>query len=331
MGIVTPANQWQVGIAKQTNESTVATVATYEFPVFSGTPQPVQSIARVEVTDASSIVGDPYKQSGEHWESTVELPAFATVLGTILQSMWPTDTASGAGPYTHTFTGLGGTQPWIAMYSTAPGSELQTFEAGITSAVGFSFDETGGPLRIQHTAVGKKPTKAAHTITTSEVLTNGFFTATAGTLKYEEDNATPATQTNIQKGTVTVDRSATALATADGVSVAFLAQGKVDPSFTMTLLYSTWDAYHSTFYGAAAGTAPSSTIVKGSVEFNFVHSVQAGWTFKLSIPSAVMVADPPQPDAGGGPLTVQINGYATKPTSGDHVQPILVNAVSAAY
>lgn len=331
MGLVTAANGWTIGIAKQTNETTIATVATYEFPVFSGRPQPVQDIARVEVTDALTVIGDPYKQSGEHWESDIVLPAFSTVLGTILQSMWPTDTTTGAGPYTHTFSGLGGTQPWIAMYQTAPGSLAETYEAGLTSSIGFSVTEEGGPLRINHKAVGKRPTVAAHTITTSNALTDGYFTATGATLKFEEDNATPATQTNIRAASITVDRSVEALATADGVSVAFLSQGKVDPSFSMTLLFVNYDAYKATFYGSAAGTTPSTTIVKGSVELNFVHTVTGAHSFKLTIPSAVFAAEPPQPDPAGGPLTVQINGYATKPGSGDHVQPVLINAVSAAY
>lgn len=331
MPIVTAANGWTIGIAKQTNESTVGTVATYEFPVFSGRPQPVQSITRVEVTDALTIIGDPYKQSGEHWEADIVLPAFSTVLGTLLQAMWPTDTITGAGPYTHTFSGLGGTQSWIALYQTAPGSLAETYEAGLCSGIGFSVTEEGGPLRVQFKAVGKKPTVAAHTITTSNALVDGYFTATGATLKFEEDNATPATQTNIRAATITVDRSVEALATADGVSVASLSQGKVEPSFSLTLLFANYDAYKATFYGSAAGTVPSVTIVKGSVELNFVHTITGTHSFKLTIPSAVFAAEPPQPDPSGGPLTVQVNGYATKPGSGDHVQPVLINAITPAY
>jgi hypothetical protein len=330
VGLVTTAANWQIGLAKQTNETTIATVATYEFPVFSGRPQPVQDIDRVAVTDNASIIGDPYKKSGEHWEATIEHPAFANVLGLELVSLWPTDTTTGAGPYTHTFSALGGTQPWIAAYSTAP-SLAETFEAGLCSGIAFAVTEEGGPMRVTYKMVGKKPTVAAHTITTSANLVDGYFTATGATLKFEEDNATPATQTNIRAATVSIDRNAEALATADGVSVAYMSQGRVEPNFTMTLIYANWDAYRATFYGAAAGSAPSVTIVKGSVELNYVHTVQAGWSFKLTIPSAVMVAEPPQPDPGGGPLLVQVAGYATKPGSGDHVVPVLVNSVAAAY
>jgi len=334
MALVQTANDWTIGIHKQTNESTVGTVADYDFPIFSGRPQPVQSIERVNVTDAAAVVGDPYKQPNEHWEYDGVVPAFANVLGRFLQSIWPTDTKTGAGPYTHTFTGLGsGSTPWMSLYSKQgfSGNLSETFEAGQASAISFSFDQNGGPLKVGYKAVGKKPTVATFTTTTSAVLTDGYFTAAGGVLKFDEDTGTPATVTNIQSGTVTVDRSVTPQPTADSVSVSLISLGKVDPSFALTLLWVDWQAYRATYYGAVGGSAPSSTIVAGSVELNFVHSVQAGWSFKLTIPSAVMVASPPEPNPDGGPLIVPITGYATKPGSGEHVQPILINAVSTSY
>jgi hypothetical protein len=408
--IVQPANNYGAGYAKQSAEGTIATVATYEGPVYSGRPQPVQNIARIEVTDAASIIGDPYKQPGEHWESTVETPAFANMIGAQCQSLWPTDTVVGSGaaitkaitaatqsagtvtftanahgftngnyvfvtgmtpatyngfhlvsnvtantwdvtgfattlttpatafgtavkpPYAHAFTGLGGTQSWYSMYSTFVGGMLETFEDGLCGGIAFSADESGGPMHVQHTMVGKRPTKAAHTITTPVLLTDGFFTLTAGTVFFDEDTLTPAAQTNAQKVAVTVDRPATALPTADGVSVNYIAQGKVDPSITATLLYpANWDGYQSTFWGSASGTAPSTIIVKGSLKLLYVHSVQSTWAFQVTVPSAVLAVAPPQPDPSGGPLTLSIAGYATKPASGDHVSVLLGNNVSAAF
>ena len=39
-------------------------------------------------------------------------------------------------------------------------------------------------------------------------------------------------------------------------------------------------------------------------------------------------AEPPQPDPSAGPLTVTINGVITKPASGDHVKPIVINGIT---
>jgi len=328
MPFASPSNNWLVGIAKQSAEGTVSTTATYSFPVFSGRPQPVQSIARNEVTDAAAIVGDPYKQTSS-WEAALVLPAYGRVLGTFLQGMWPTDTPSGG---THVFTGLGNTPPWVAFYSDPLGGALdETFRDGVVTGVTFSADGNGGPLRVGVNAIGKAPTVASWSAGTAESDTEGYFTVKGATLKYEVDNSTPATETNISDFAVSVIRDAAPVPTADAVSAALLNLGKITPDFTMNLVYDDWEAYRATFYGAAAGTVASTTIVEGSVEINAVHTVNAGWLFKLAIDSAVLAAAPPQPDPSGSALLVPIAGYATKPASGDHVKPTLINSWAGTY
>src|ERR1051326_6219664 len=151
MGLVQANNDYTVSIATQSNETTVSTTPTYDFPVFSGRPQPVQSIDRVNVTDSAAIVGDPFKHADEHWEAYIVLPGFANVLGTILAGLWATDTKTLTGPYLHTFSGLGsGSTKWIALYSqqSFSGSLKETYEAGQMQEVSFSFDQEGGPLKV---------------------------------------------------------------------------------------------------------------------------------------------------------------------------------------
>jgi hypothetical protein len=332
MGVVTSASNWEVGIHKQTNEATVGTVADYAGPVFSGTPSAVRSTDVVNVTDAASIQGDAYYKPDEHWEADVVIPAWADALGIYLVSLWPTDTKTGAGPtYTHTFSGLGNQGPFVAMYSNALANLSETFEAGLGSSVGFSFDQEGGPLKLNYKAVGKKPTVAAYTKTVTNTLADGYFTAVGGTLKFEEDNATPVAHTNIQACTLTVDRGVTPGVTADATSVALLALGKVVPAITLSMYWEDFQAYRASYYGAVAGSAPSTTMVAGSVELNFVHSVQGTWTFKLTVPKVALFADKPAPDPAGNPAIVSVNGLILKPASGDHVAPVIVNAVATAY
>lgn len=326
------ANNWLVGLAKQSAEGTIPTTSDYALPVFSGRPQPVQTIDRVQVTDAASMIGDPFKAGDEHWVADLVVPAFAAPLGRILSMLWPTDTISGTGPYTHPFSGLGSATAWFAAYSDVLAGALdETFEAGKCTGLSFSADGSGGPLRVGVRMIGKRPTVAAWTIGGQAVLGDGYFTAKGATLKYEVDAGTPVAETNIGSFAVDIAREGAPIPTADSVSVSLIRQGLVVPSFTMQLIYEDWEAYRATFYGAVGGSTPSTTIVAGSVELNFVHSVQAGWSFKLEIPKAVLAAEPPQPDAGGSELIVPINGYCMKPATGDHVKPTLINAVATAY
>jgi hypothetical protein len=330
MPFTTPSNQFIWGLSKQTNESTVATTEQYGMPVFSGRSIPVQSATRVEVTDSTSIVGDPYKQGDEHWEADVVVPAFGAALPKILVGLWPVDTVSGAGPWTHTLSTLGAAPPWFTTYNTdlLGGAVEETFEAGILSEFSISGDGTGGPARVGAKYVGKRPTIATYTNATPQVIaTDGYYTFSGAVLQYEVDSSTPVTETNIQSLSLVVSRPVTAIATADSVSVGYLALGKVEANVSMTLLMDDHEAYRSTFYGAVAGSTPSSTIVAGSVKFNLVHSITGGHSASFTMDKVWLQAEPPQPDPAAGPLTVTINGMVEKPASGDHVKPVVINQI----
>ena len=108
MPLTTPGNSYTVAIDKQTDEATVSATADYGFPTYEGASLgPVYEERRIAVTDAASIQGDISK-GPTYWEASFEAPMFAESLGRLLQSLWPTDTITGAGPYVHTYSGLGG-------------------------------------------------------------------------------------------------------------------------------------------------------------------------------------------------------------------------------
>lgn len=336
MPVVPAANNYLLGIHKQTDEATVGTVADYSLPVYTSTGGPSADIRRIEVTDSASIEGDPYK-GPTSWAKDAEFPALGASLGRFLQSIWPTDTKTGSGPYVHTYTGLGGTQPWVAMYDTfGAGTLTQTYAKGLATKIGFTATADGGPLRVQYGAVGQAPSITAYTVTTADALTNGYFTlqqaSTSVLIDVDTANSAPGSETeSVQSVTITVDRGVTPQPIADSVNVSNIAQGKLTTGVQMSFLYTSWDAYHASYFGSVAGTAASSTIVKGAMLVTFQHTVQATWNFTIYIPSLVFHVDPPAPDAGGAPLTLTVNGYATKPSAGDHIQPVLTNGVSAAY
>ena len=121
MGLTSPSNNFIWGVSKQVAEGTPNTTEEYGLPVYSGRSMPVQTSARVEVTDATSMSSDPYKQGDQHWETDVVVPAFGAPLPRLLTGLWPTDTKTGAGPYTHTMSGLGGsTNTWYTHLQHRP-------------------------------------------------------------------------------------------------------------------------------------------------------------------------------------------------------------------
>lgn len=403
-------NQWTVGIAKQSAEATSTTTATYDMPVFGGTPIPEQDYDRVLVTDANAVVGDLYKKPGEHGSVDVTIPGYADAMGLPLLGMWPTDTPAGTGtaitkvvstgtvtsnvatvttttahgfaandyviitgctpavyngiwklasasastmtiagfgapgaitvagaiikpPYAHVYSALGGVSAWYQMFSTAfAGSSVlySKLAACVPTGITFSADENGGPLKVNFKMLGETPSTLAslYTIGTSVALSSGYFTMTGGTIKATPGtaNQNPDAVTNVQSFEVSVNRPGTPLATADGTTLSNIGQGRIDFSGSkMKLLWNDWLAYRATYFGSTTGTTASTTLPASSVVFQFIHSVQASWGFQITIPAAVLKASPVQPDPSGTPATIDIDIEPVKPTTGDHIVPLLCN------
>jgi hypothetical protein len=336
--IATASNAYSVGIDKQTNESTVSATADYaiaatEVPDLN----PVEALNRIEVLDGTSIQGDPYK-GPQSWAGSFTAPAYGDSLGRLLQALWPTDTTTGAGPYTHTYSGLGGTQSWIALYSewTNASAFEQTFGKGQCSGITFSATNDGSPLTVGFSAVGQETTVATWTATATDNLDDGYFrlVETGGKIELDVDtpNVNPSTQPEkIQNFTLSVNRDITPEPVVDAFQVSTLGQGKVTFSGSMDWLWTSWDAYRATYFGAVAGTAASPTLVKGALELTCKHSSQGTWEFRIYIPSVSFRVGSVAPNADGSPLRLPVTMEIAKPTTGDHVQPILINSTSTSY
>lgn len=342
MPIATPGNDYLIAIDKQTDEATVSSTADYSLPTYDGANLgPVYDEQRVEVTDASSVQGD-IEKGPTSWSADFQAPAYGSVLGRFLQALWPTDTKQDdtptSGLYTHTFSGLGATQPWIALYSEWPsaGAFEQTFGKGVATGITFSASPDETPLRVGFRALGQQVTVANYSATVAEDNTDGYFTLRHASASIEADFDTPNSNpssaiTNVINATVDVNRPATPIKTADGVSIAYIGAGKVVPSGTLTMAYSSWDAYRATYFGAVNGTAASTTVVKGALALNFRHTVNATWTFEIYVPAVQFAVDVPTPNTSGDFLQHSVRLNIQKPSSGSHVVPILVNNVSTAY
>lgn len=336
--LVVAANSHLVGIAKQTNGTTPATNATYSVPVYASELDGRFEYGRVEVTDAASVQGDPFKQPSYWQGSGIEFPAFAAPFGAFLQSLWPTDTITGAGPYTHTFSGLGATQSWYSLFHEWPaaGAVERRFSGGLANSITFAGDASGGPLRVTYGAMGTTYENLSYTPGTTALLSDGWFqlqlSGATIELDYDTPNANPASAaTWIRSYEITVTRELTVEPTADAATVSNLGQGRAMATGTLEMLYNSWDAYNATHFGAVAGTSQSATIVYGALDFNYKHTVNAGWTFELYIPKVVFRMEPVVPNPDGSALTQTITLEVANPSSGSLVQPILVNAVTPAY
>lgn len=338
MPLAPPSNNYLFGIAKQVDESTLGTVADYSVPVYSSNVGPTADDRVVQVTDASAVQGD-HSRGPVSWQGTVEVPCYGTTTGRVLQAVFPTDTITGAGPYTHTYSGLGNTPPWMSFFTQWPGAgnERQRFGKGIVNefSIVASADET--PARFRFGGTGQTYDNAiAWTATVAETLADGYFTlqATGADIKadFDSPNASPSVPiTNVQQVELNVEIPVAGVPTADGITVRQLSRGLIAPGGSATLIWNDWDAYHASWYGAVAGTSASNVNVYGALLLTFKHTVQSGWLLTVYVPKVRFAATQPEPDPSAGVLTLPVTLEIDKPTSGSHIQPVLVNGRSTAY
>lgn len=337
MPVAPAGNAYLLGVDIQTNESTVSSTADYSMAVLtSNSLGPVEDRRRVEVTDSSSIIGDPYK-GPQSWAGSFTMPAYAASFGTLLHALYPTNSTTGAGPYTHAPTGLGGTQQWISLYSEWPnaGTFEQTFGKGLLTELSVAASAEGGPITIGASAVGQEASVANWTASAADDLDDGYFSLQTSGSKIEIDvdtpNVNPSTQPeDISNFSLAIRRGVTPEPVVDSFTVTNLGQGKVEFDLSMDWLWSSWDAYRASYFGAVAGSTASSTIVAGALELTANHTVQTGgtWQLRIYIPKVEFFVSPPDPDAGGAPLRLSVTGNIMKPSSGDHVQFTLINGVT---
>ena len=335
--VLPPANAYTFAIGKQTNGTTALGTAGYSMPVYDADNHITQELAEIVVTDASSIEGDKYVKPS-YWESSVTVPALAASMGRLLSSIWGTDTHSGtADPVTHPFTGLGGTQPFVGLFDDfSNASKPMSYANGIASEISFAATADDPVLKIGWKGIGSTPTQATYTVTTADTVDNGYFTLQKSGATIELDLDTPNSNpssavTNVEELSITVSRNVTPQPTADGIAVTNMAQGKVVTTGSMTLLYDSWQAWLATWSGAVAGTTASSTICYGALDLNFKHTVQSGWSFELYAPKVAFRVPTRTPDASGGPLKFPVELVFAKPSSGDRLQPTLINGVTGDY
>jgi hypothetical protein len=339
MPVITPANNYVLGIHKQSAEGTVGTVADYSVPVYGERPEPTYDVGQIAVTDASSVAADTYKKPSSWSLANATFPAFDNALGTFIVGLYGTDTASGSAPSKlHTFTGLGAAQPWMSFYGRWPGAgtKYHTFGKGIVTGLTFGSTDAGGPLEVGISAMGQTVTDEASTVTTAATLADGYFgLQVAGSyikFDYDTPNVAPSVAlTNVTDLKIELSRNASAVPTADSATVSNISQGLLTPSMSFTMLWTDWQAFNANYFGAVAGTTLSGTQVTGAIEILWKHSVSATSTLKIYIPAMVYDAKMPQPNPDGSPMTVPVTGRVQKPSSGEHVQVFLTNNVTPAY
>lgn len=308
-------NDAEFGIALQSAEGSAAANPQYAHPLVSGLVKPVRVENEIEVSGTSDQVTGIWT-SLQHGEANPSFHVLPQSLGYHLLAMLPVDGVTGVSDYVHTFTKGTAAQPWVTLFSRAPGTpSYRKLSDATCQQLVFTF-AAGQILMVQANYLGFTPTQlaSAYTAVATEAITttgSSYLTYVGATVDLDLA-ATPATTDahNILSGTITLEREVE-LEQTDSVEPEYRDVGRFRIGVTLDTKWASEDAFRNTFYGSTTGTASSLDNPTGSfrVLFPSAPTSDADVSLDISLPAIRWrVPEPQDVDVSGGAVTLALTG-----------------------
>ena len=270
------------GVAK--NATPVPTVPTYSHGLVGGEPFSAEATVETDSVSCGVRAGiDSYKTE-VNVASDIETRAYADVTGLyMLAALGDVTTTGSSSPYTHTFT-VGDELPELLVWSQIDGGAVRKITGAKMDTLELSFDGNN-PLTLGVTLAGLTGTYGSSTWDGGEVSCfGGYFTCVGSTLKLSANTDTPAAITNdiVTAGSVSISNNVEAKFGAGTITPKAIANGKCTISGSLTINCADETIQRIIETGASNGSSITGSMVYGSFEWTFAHTVESGYSLKVS-------------------------------------------------
>ena len=341
------ANRYRLVWGKQTAEGTPQATGAQLIEVqgYDGAIRAEKQEEEHEVLDVSDVPKGSYIRHAKwNGDPVVNTDHDAIGMPLLLHYGSGSDAVTGATDFTHTFTRKPEAPLWGTFYMLRPNvvGAVDRWEQGVdgfVQALELRAPETGGPLRLALEIIGKGFNHGAVApvpANTKKVRgSTGFLTFQGATIKWELD-ATPAV-TQRRGASNLVMRSEYAntdyVAGGDELLPRFLHYAKYRFGFTADMIFQDYEPLTATFHGARAPSLPagqSGVVVEGSIDFTFgLVTPVATKQLQVTVPAMRIEVEPPNPDAGGDPVSYRVTGTMREPAAGEPVTFKLFNQTAS--
>ena len=324
-----------IGVAKQSAKATAASQPTFVHGLTGG------QVFKLDRSVASDDVSCGVRAGTDsHVEKVVPGADFDTfgyadalplylyaAMGAIASSA---NSGSGmSGYYDHTIT-LGDSLPYLTVWSRL-GGVYNRVDGCKVDQVEIDY-EGNSPLEFGITMLGLAATLGLNAFPGSvdPSCFDGYFVPTGGTFKIDTASGTPVAAP-ITKGSLSLANNCATDPLAGQVLPGDIEEGKLTTSGSVTVKPDDMTLYRKMVTGASDGTAPTSAMVYGSLEWDFTHSKDPKCSMKVTASNIPFTADFPDVDPAGGAAEVEFSfdniGLAER--SGSPVTFVITNTVSS--
>lgn len=297
------------GVAKQTDKTTVATVATFGFGLRSG-----RVIAAEIQEEPEEVTSDNVMNPGANRLAILPGMQYTTrgypkTLGLLLYGALGGISSSGAGPYTHVITPADDV-PYLTGFGRN-GAEYYKLHAAKVDQLSLKWDGPG-PIEVDARLMGLDLSflAGAFTVTNDEVDSGGKMRSAGGTFKVDIDSAVPLTAP-VRAGQVNIRNNIEAVILADSIKPSEVFRGVLETDVSLTLKPDDLLRWREIITGSAAGATISDVPIYGSYEVKFV--LDANTDLIIAATRVAWLADFPEADPKGQSQDLVITGRAFKP------------------
>lgn len=301
-----------VGIAKQSAKGTIAANPTFAHGISGGNPitvDPKQSA--LEVTVAKRAAYNMVRESVDNG-AAYDLPAYLKSIGLYLLGAIGTDTVTGTGPYTHTYST--GDLPYLTVFTKGLDSTIEAVKDCKVDELSIKWDNAK-PLVVSVKMAGTVFSyPSTFTAGTDETGSESFLVPVGGTFQIDPLGSTLAAAA-VVGGEITIKNNLSAINPSASIEADNQWEAVQEMSLKLTIIPDDLSLFRKTVTGGASGTASASVVPTGSVNLIFKENNSTG-TLTVTGAKVAFLTAFPDVDPKGGPVKIDLAGEAVIPAAG---------------
>lgn len=314
-----------IGAAKQSVFGTLPATAVYGHGVAGG------QVARIEVEqDRDDITSG--SRDYTHVNRTqavagfeIETRAFPKSIGLWLLGALGTDGVTGAGPYTHAFTGAD-TLPYLGIWAKY-GADVFTIKDTVIDELTFSWDGPA-PLAVALSGIGTVFGFTGTYNPTNDDARQKYLVPAGGTFQLSTNSGTPASA-RIKAGEIGVANNVEPIVLAGSVVPTDVHAGRREFTSNLTVVPSDLNYWKEVVTGTTGGSTVSEYVIEGSFSCKFVDpSAPAATHLTIAATRVPFMCSFPEANPDGSPAELELQGIPVLPAAGAAVTYTLVNTIA---
>lgn len=300
------------GLAKQASKGTIAANPTFACGLTGGKPIVVDpSQSPVEVTAAKRSAYNIFRDSVKNGSEPQTL-AYMKTLGLFLLGAMGTDTVTGTGPYTHTYST--GDLPYLSAFTKGMGSEIEGVRDCKVDELSLKWSGAK-PVDVSAKMVGTVFSyPSTFSATTDETGSEAFLVPVGGSFQVDVLGSTLVAAT-VTGGEIVIKNNVLSVDPSDKVESSDVFEGVQEATIKLTIVPDDLSAFRKTVTGGASGTSVATVVPTGSVSLQFKENNGTG-TLTVTGSKIAFLAAFPDAMPKGGAVEIELVGQAVTPSGG---------------